>query len=85
MNDRQCYFEPVTYGLVVRQASYKVLPTELRGEFHQNLDEKKPCLSRRFSCLAPSTGLEPVTYGLVVRQASHKVPPTELRGNFIKI
>ena len=77
--------EPVTYGLVVRQASHKVPPTELRGEFDQSTDEKKPCLSTRFSCLAPSTGLEPVTYGLAVRQASHKVPPTELRGNFIKI
>ncbi len=25
--------EPVTYGLAVRQASHKVLPTELRGHY----------------------------------------------------
>ena len=77
--------EPVTYGLVVRQTSHKVLPTELRGEFYQSTDEKNLVFRQGFLVWLHSTGLEPVPYGLVVRQASHKVPPTELRGNFIKI
>ncbi len=61
----------MTYGLAVRQASHKVLPTELRGNCIKHPDVKKPAIACGLSYLAPSTGLEPVTYGLAVRQASH--------------
>ncbi len=75
----------MTYGLAVRQASHKVSPTELRGNFIKLQTKKNLVFRQGFLVWLHSTGLEPVTYGLAVRQASHKVSPTELRGDFIKL